>query len=136
MSKKLGNGKSGFEDQMFNELKSSCESSANILFKKGIKQFFNSLFSNLAYLENIIDILIDTSLKKINYIFDLIDDESIYYLEMNLNKILFLAKAATLEFNEEQQKKWKKLCNAYEETRQKLLITKEYISKMCQIVNN
>ena len=132
MSKKLGNGKTEFEEQMFNELKNSCESSANILFKKGIKDFFNSLFSDLAYLENIIDILIDTSLKKINYIFDLINEESIYYLEMNLRKIKFLARAATLEFNEEQQKKWKILCNAYEETKEKLLETKNSISKMSQ----
>ena len=130
MSKKLGNGKTEFEEQMFNELKNSCESTTNILFKKGIKDFFNSLFSDLAYLENIIDILIDTSLKKLNFIFDLINKESALYLEMNLQKIKFLARAASLEFNEEQKKIWKKLCDAYKLTKEKLLKTKNSISMM------
>ena len=80
MAKTLGSEKLNFEQQIFDELKNSCEGSSNILFKKGIKEFFNSLFSDLSYLENIIDILIDTSLKKINSIFDFIKDESIYCL--------------------------------------------------------
>ena len=130
MSKTLGDEKKDLEKQVLNELKSSCESSKNILFKKGIIEFFNSLFSDLKYLENIIDILIDTSLKKINYIFELINDESKNYLNQILYKIIFLAKIATLEFNDEQRKKWKMLCNLYEETRKKIINIKSLIIKI------
>ncbi len=130
MSKALGDGKKDLEKQVLNELKSSCESSKNILFKKGIIEFFNSLFSDLKYLENIIDILIDTSLKKINFIFELINEESKNYLNKILHKIILLAKIATLEFDDDQQKKWKMLCNLYEETRKKIINTKSLIIKI------
>ena len=130
MSKKLGNGENDFENQILVELKNSCENTTNILFKKGIKEWFNSLFSDLSYLENIIDILIDTSLKKINFIFDLIKDQSIYCLKRSVKKIVFLAKAATLEFNDEQKNKWKELCISYEKTREKLIFTKNFICYM------
>ena len=127
MAKTLGSEKLNFEQQIFDELKNSCEGSSNILFKKGIKEFFNSLFSDLSYLENIIDILIDTSLKKINSIFDFIKDESIHCLKKKLDEIRLLARAATLEFNDEQRKKWKELCVSYKSTREKLIHIKNYI---------
>ena len=127
MARTLGNEDLNFEKQIFDELKNSCEGSSTILFKKGIKEFFNSLFSNLSYLENIIDILIDTSLKKINSIFDLIKEGSIYCLRRKLDGIRLLARAATLEFNDEQRKKWKELCVSYKSTRQKLIHIKNYI---------
>ena len=130
MSRTLGIGNIDFEKQMFEELKNSCENTTNILFKKGIKEWFNSLFSDLSYLESIIDILIDTSLKKINFIFDLIKEESIFYLNKSIRRIEILAKAATLEFNDEQKKKWEDLCISYEETRKKLVYTRNFISDM------
>ena len=133
MAKKLGNSKKDFEKQLLDELKNSCESSLSILFKKGIKDFFDSLFSDLTYLENILDILIDTSLKKINFIFELIKEESIHYLQKNFNFIQLLAKAASLEFNGEQKKKWESLCKSYEKTRKKLTNIK---NEILNIVDN
>jgi len=133
MAKKLGNSKKDFEKQLLDELKNSCESSLSILFKKGIKDFFDSLFSDLTYLENILDILIDTSLKKINFIFELIKEESIHYLQKNFNFIQLLAKAASLEFNGEQKKKWENLCKFYEKTRKKLTNIK---NEILNIVDN
>ena len=41
MAEKLGNSQKDFEKQLLDELKYSCESSTNILFKKGIKEWFN-----------------------------------------------------------------------------------------------
>ena len=71
MSKLLGNENKNFEEELFEELKNSCENSKSILYKKGIISWFNSLFSDFNYLDNILDILIDTSSKSINSIFDL-----------------------------------------------------------------
>ena len=121
MAEKLGNSQKDFEKQLFEELKNSCESSTNILFKKGIKEWFNSLFSDLNYLENILDILIDTSSKKINSIFDIIKEESIDYMEDIFAKIQLLSEAATLEFNEEQRKSWNVFCKSYESKRAKII---------------
>ena len=117
MSKLLGNENKNFEEELIEELKNSCENSRSILFKKGIINWFNSLFSDYNYLDNIIDILIDTSSKSINSVFDLIKNESNHYFTKYLKKINLLVKSATMEFNVEQEKKWKKLCDSYEQKR-------------------
>ena len=57
MSKLLGNENKNFEEELFEELKNSCENSKSILYKKGIISWFNSLFSDFNYLDNILDIL-------------------------------------------------------------------------------
>jgi hypothetical protein len=119
MSKLLGNEHKNFEEELIEELKNSCENSRSILFKKGIVNWFNSLFSDFNYLDNILDILIDTSSKSINSIFDLIKNETNNYFLKYLKKINLLVKSATLEFNEEQEKKWVKLCNSYKKKRKK-----------------
>ena len=120
MSKLLGNENRNFEEELIEELKNSCENSRSILFKKGIINWFNSLFSDYNYLDNIIEILIDTSSKSINSAFDLIKNESNNYFTKSLKKINLLVKSATLEFNVEQEKKWKKLCDSYEQRRNKI----------------
>ena len=82
---------------------------------------------DLNYLENILEILIDTSLKKINSIFELIKVESIHYLQKNFNFVQLLARAASLEFDDEQKKKWEQLCKSYKNTRIKLTNIKKEI---------
>jgi hypothetical protein len=119
MSKLLGNENKNFEEELIEELKNSCENTRSILYKKGIINWLNSLFSDFNYLDNIIDILIDTSSKSINSIFNLIKNEANNYFITYLKNINLLVKSATLEFNEEQEKKWKKLCNSYEQRRKK-----------------
>jgi hypothetical protein len=119
MSKLLGNESKNFEEELIEELKNSCENTRSILYKKGIINWLNSLFSDFNYLDNIIDILIDTSSKSINSIFNLIKNEANNYFITYLKNINLLVKSATLEFNEEQEKKWKKLCNSYEQRRKK-----------------
>jgi len=119
MSKLLGNENKNFEEELIEELKNSCENSRSILYKKGIINWFNSLFSDFNYLDNIIDILIDTSSKSINSTFNLIKDEANNYFTKYLKNINLLVKSATLEFNDEQKNKWKKLCNSYEQRRKK-----------------
>ncbi len=128
--KKIGNG-NDLEEQLSTELKSSCNS-FNILWKKGIIEFFNSLFSDLSYLENIVDVLIDTSLKKINFILDLIEEESRIIINSNYKKISFLIRMACLEFTDEQKKIWEELCDLYKDTRTNLINIK---SNIIEILN-
>ena len=127
--KKIGSGENNLEEEIYGELKNSCNS-LNILFKKGIKEFFNSLFSDLTYLENIIDILIDTSLKKINCILDLIHDESTSLINGYYKGIQFLIRMACSDFTDEQKKIWKELSNLYKQFRNNLIDTKSEILKI------
>jgi len=118
VSKKIGDEKKDLGKEIFEEIKNSCESLSNILVKKGFKEWFYSLFSSVSYLQNIIDMIVDTFLKKIDYILKLIETESSNYLSESLRVIDHNMCSATLKFNDEQLKKWKELCTSYEKTRE------------------
>jgi len=113
ISKKIGNEKKDLGNELYNEIKNSCESLGNILAKKGFKEWFCSLFSNKAYLQNIIDMVVETFAKKIDYVLKLIDTESSNYLSEAVRTIEHNVGSATLNFNDEQLKKWKELCGSY-----------------------
>jgi predicted Zn-dependent protease with MMP-like domain len=118
ISKKIGNEKRDLGNELYNEIKNSCESLGNILLKKGFKEWFYSLFSNMSYLQNIIDMVVDTFAKRIDYVLKLIDTESSNYLSEAVRTIEHNVGSATLNFNDEQLKKWKELCGSYEKTRE------------------
>ena len=117
ISKKLGNIKQDLGNEIVNELKYSCEGSAPILFKKGILEFLYSLVSSKTYLNNILDMLKETSLKKLNHIFELLKNEIKKYLTKNIKEINYRVRAATIEFTDEQKEKWKYLCELYEKNK-------------------
>ena len=95
---------------------------------------FNSFINNLRYLGKNIDILINTFLREINSIFDIIEKESNYFIEKKFCKINILLKVANLEFNSEQKEKWKNLCDEYKETREKIVNTKDLIFNLSSII--
>ena len=109
--KQLGNENEDLEKQIFEELKNSCESSSSIFYNIGFKEWLNSLFSCKSKCENIIQMLIDTSLKKMDNTFKLIKEKSQDYLSDFLNFMEFIISSATIKFTEEQRKKWVELCN-------------------------
>ena len=116
----LGNKDEKIGVELYKELVNTCEAPNNILSKKGFTNWISSLLSNQNYLENIIDLLIDNSSNKINYIFLLIQKESDTYLMKYLKKINSSAKFDILKSNDEQKNKWKKLCDSYEQKRNKI----------------
>jgi predicted Zn-dependent protease with MMP-like domain len=118
ISKKIGNEKKDLGKEIYEEIKNSCESLGNILAKKGFKEWFYSLFSSMSYLKNIIDMVVDTYSKKIDYALNIIDTESSNYLDEAVRSIEHNVGSATLTFNDEQLKKWNELCNSYEKTRE------------------
>ena len=69
-----------------------------------------------------------------NSIFNIIQKESNDFIEKKFCKIKNLQKAATLEFNGEQKEKWKKLCDEYKETREKIVNTKDLIFNLSNII--
>jgi len=127
--KQLGNENEDLEKQIFEELKNSCESSSNILFKVGFKEWLTSLFSYKSKCENIIQMLIDTSLKKMDSTFKLIKEKSQDYLTNFLNFMEFIISTASIRFTEEQRKKWVELCNIYEPKKKEIIEIKDEIVK-------
>ena len=125
--KQLGNEDEDLEKQIFEELKNSCESSSNILFKVGFKEWLTSLFSYKSKCENIIQMLIDTSLKKMDSTFKLIKEKSQDYLTNFLNFMEFIISSASIRFTEEQRKKWVELCNIYEHKKKEIIEIKDEI---------
>ncbi len=118
ISKKIGDEKKDLGNQIFEEIKNTCESLSNIYAKKGFKEWFCSLFSSISYLQNIIDMVVDTFAKKIEYILKIVSSESENYLNDGIRNIEHNVKSATLEFDDEQLKKWKELCDSYQKTRE------------------
>jgi len=127
--KQLGNENEDLEKQIFEELKNSCESSSNILFKIGFKEWLSSLFSYKSKCESIIQMLIDTSLKKMDSTFKLIKEKSQDYLTDFLNYMKFIISYATIKFTEEQRNKWAELCNIYEVKKKEIIEIKDEIVK-------
>ena len=127
--KRLGNENEDLEKQIIEELKNSCESSTNILFKVGFKEWLTSLFSDKSKCENIIQMLIDTSLKKMDSTFRLIKEESQDYLKGFLSLMKFIISSATIIFTKDQKKKWIELCNIYESSKKTIIEIKNEIVK-------
>ena len=120
ISKKLGNKKKSLEKEVFNEIIDSCESLGEIFSQKGFKDWFLSLFSNISYLENIIDMVIDSFKSKIDYNLNLIKEKAKIYLNNYFHSIDNWISIVTLEFNDEELKRWKDLCQSYDKTREKI----------------
>ena len=121
ISRNIGDIENNLEKEIFEEIENSCESSMNILYKKGFKDWFYSLFSSQYYLENIIDMIIETFLGKIDPIFVMLLEYTNAYLD-DLKRIIEKTELyLTLQFNDEQLKIWNELKKLYEETRQKII---------------
>jgi F0F1-type ATP synthase delta subunit len=103
------------------EIKSRCESLSGIFQKKGFKEWFISFFSSFSYMQNVIDMVVETYSSKIEQFLKMIENKSIQYLEIIINKINHYINASKIDFNENQKEKWKKLCDLYEKTKTKIL---------------
>ena len=117
----FGNGEKGFDEQLMNEIIEKCESLSNIYSKKGFIEWFQSIFSSLKFMQNVIDMVVDTYSLKIENFLKMIEDESSEYLEKVIKKIDNHISLSTIQFNDTQKKKWKILCKKYEETKAKIL---------------
>jgi hypothetical protein len=117
ISKEIGDENRELDEEIYNEIKSSCESLTNIFMKKGFIDWFRSLISSKKYLENIIDIMIDTFMNKIEYVFKVLQKNVKNYLNDLIRLIDQNVNLVTMKFNDEQLVIWKSICENYEETR-------------------
>ena len=118
ISKDIGDENKDLNDDILNDIKHSCESLTNIFMKKGFKDWFYSLFSSKNYLENIIDMMIETFMSKIEYVFNVLQKSAKSYLNDLTRLIDQNVNSVTMKFNDEQLVIWKSLCLNYEKTRE------------------
>jgi hypothetical protein len=121
ISKEIGDENKKLDKELYEEITNSCESLSNIFMKKGFLDWFSSLFSSKTYLEKIIDIMIDTFLSKIGYVFKVLQKSAKNYLNELKRLIEQNVNLVTMKFNEDQLAKWKDLCASYEKTREIIL---------------
>ena len=125
VSKKIGINDKSINKQIVDEINSNCNMKG-IYNNKGFFAWVGSLFSSGKALSNIIEIFLVKLSSRMQYIIKLVKSFSLEYLD-DLNKEMMLKKsAATLEFNEEQKKRWTILCESYRKTKEIILNIKKF----------
>jgi len=117
----FSDGKKDLNSEIMNEIRSRCESLSDIFEKKGFKEWFCSFFSSFYYLQNVIDMIVETYTSKIGSFLKMIENESNKYLNQIIEKIDNYINSSTMEFSDIQKKKWIELCDKYEKTKVKIM---------------
>ena len=121
LSNVFSDGKKDLNSEIMNEIKSRCESLSGIFDKKGFKEWFCSFFSSFYYLQNVIDMVVETYTSKIGSFLKMIENESNKYLNQIIEKIDNYVNSSTMEFSDTQKKNWIELCDKYEKTKGKIM---------------
>jgi hypothetical protein len=120
----FGNKDKNLDDQIFNEIVTSCENLKNIYNKKGFKIWFLSLFSKNHKLVNITKMIIDTFIYKIDFIREKLFDEFDNYINRMITSINTRNDLVTLEFSKEQKDIWELIREMYGDARANLISIK------------
>ena len=127
-SKLFGNKKKNLEEEILLELKISSKGISNIFEKKGIFEWFSSIFSHYKYLVNIYDIIVNTFIKKIEYIIKAMNEQYENYINHLIDIIMVRSNSITIEFTEEQKKKWESVFDVYRDIRSIIISINEKLS--------
>ena len=109
LDKKLGNDGKDLSKELYEDIINSAESLRIILSIKGPISYLKSLFSNYHYLSNIINIIIDTYLERINSILSLLKNAFNDYISDTIHFLILKKQAFFKRFNHDQLKRWKEL---------------------------
>ena len=119
ISKALKGKNSKILDEIYKELEACIEDSlSNIFNKKGLFPFFNSIFSNISYFSNLIEILIDLFSKELIKLLLKIVKILEEYINGILNIILTNHASITFMYTNNQNKEWYNLCSIYKSKRE------------------
>ena len=119
ISKALKGKNSKILDVIYKELEACIEDSlSNIFNKKGLFPFFNSIFSNISYFSNLIEILIDLFSKELIKLLLKIVKILEEYINGILNIILTNHASITFMYTNNQNKEWYNLCSIYKSKRE------------------
>ena len=121
LSNVFSDGKKDLNSEIMNEIKNRCENLIDIFQKKGVKEWFCSFLSSYYYLQNVIDLVVQTYTLKIGNFLNMIEKESNKYLTQIIKKIDDYTSSSTMEFTDFQNKKWLELCEKYEKIKSQIM---------------
>ena len=113
-SSKVGDKVENLDEEILQELFNSCKSLSNIYESKGFKDWIFSAFSNEHHLKNMIEIIVKSLIKKMEYILVLIVEQLKIYLEDIFHSIDKSISLSTITFTNEQLSYWKEIKKFYE----------------------
>ena len=117
----FGDIKKDLNKEIMDEIQGRCENLYGIFKKKGVKEWFFSLFSSNQYMLNVIDMVVETYSSKIEGFLNMIEKESNEYLTKVIQKINYHIKSSTMEFSDIQKKQWNEIRDKYEKTKDKII---------------
>ena len=129
-SKIFGNSENNIGEEIFREIKMLSNSLSSIYDKKGFLKWFSSIFSDYKCLLNFYDIIVNTFIKKIDYILQSMKEQYEVYINNLIDIINFRANSITVEFTKEQKEIWENLNEFYQDIRSNIIYIKlQFLSK-------
>ena len=128
-SQKVGDKTGNLEGEILQELTNSIQNLSIIYEKRGFKDWLYSAFSNEHHLKNIIDLLVNSFLNKMEYILVLVAEQIIKYSEDLFHSIEKSHSLATTTFTEDQLKYWNEVKVYYESDKKQITLLKNSLKK-------
>ena len=112
-SSKVGDKAENLDEEILQELISSCKNLSNIYENKGFKEWLYSAFSNEHHLKNMIELTVKSLIKKLEYILILIIEQLKTYIEGIFRSIDKTISLSTITFTNEQLNYWNEIKKFY-----------------------
>lgn len=117
----IGDKNKNLIDEMYEEMINSPESLGKIFLRKGFVDWLYSLFSNYDYLWNIVDLLTQTYLGKINKIINLLYNQFDIYINSIIRYLKRIITISIRNFNKEQLLIFQDLKTFYETEKNEII---------------
>ena len=124
-SDKVGTKEGNLTKEIIDEIKIGTLTLEQIHEEKGFKEWIKSLFSKVNYFQNSIDIILNSFIRKMDYILFVFIEELTRYVEKTYHDINSTFKISTDEFTKEQQQILNELKVEYEEKKYIITETKK-----------
>ena len=124
-SSKVGDKVETLDEEILQELLSSCKNLSSIYAKKGFKEWIFSAFSKEHYILNVIELLVLSLIKKMEYILDLIIGHLKNYIEDLFHSIEKSINLSTITFTKEQFEYWEEIKEFYKDIKSKIISLKD-----------
>ena len=124
-SSKVGDKVETLDEEILQELLSSSKNLSSIYANKGFKEWIFSAFSKEHYLINVIELLVLSLIKKMEYILDLIIEHLKRYIEDLFHSIEKSIHLSTITFTKEQLEYWEEIKEFYKNIKSKIISLKD-----------
>ena len=115
--------------ELYEDIINSAESLGNILLSSGPINYLKSLVSNYYYLSNIINIIIDTYINRINSTLSLVKTTFNNFIIDTTHLIDLQTYSFFMKFTDQQLERWKELFSFYEKKKEDINRVKAHLAK-------